>query len=165
LFLGLPLVTQLIANQLAGLYGPIWRYASVEEAARVVFAVGGGAIACTIELIILDRFSDSPLPVFTTPPVAALLVLLGCGGIRFQARLFASSANATKSDDRLRTLIVVRAIRVRRWLANCRVAYRLTRTSLIHRRRSRTGGRSGEAPRSAPLKTSSVCQKYLDDRP
>ena len=29
------------------------------------------------------------LPILTAPPVAALLILLGCGGIRFQARLFA----------------------------------------------------------------------------
>ena len=29
------------------------------------------------------------LPLLTAPPVAALLILLGCGGIRFQARLFA----------------------------------------------------------------------------
>src|SRR5262245_22274120 len=49
LFLALPLVTQLVANQLAGLYGPIWRYASVEEAARVVAAVAGGAIVSTLE--------------------------------------------------------------------------------------------------------------------
>ena len=85
----------------------MWRYASVEEAARVVFAVAGGAIASTIELIILDHFSGTTLPVFTTPPVAALLVLLGCGGIRFQARLFAlERQRATKSENRLRTLIV-----------------------------------------------------------
>ena len=44
---------------------------------------------------------------FTTPPVAALIVLLGCGGIRFQARLFAlERQRATRSDDQLRTLIV-----------------------------------------------------------
>ncbi|MGH8977246.1 MAG: aminotransferase class I/II-fold pyridoxal phosphate-dependent enzyme [Acidimicrobiia bacterium] len=107
LFFVLPLVTQLVANQVAGLYGPIWRYASVEEAARVVFAVAAGAIASTFELVLIDKLSDSTLPVFTSPPVAALLILLGCGGIRFQARLFAlERQRAVKSDDRLRTLIV-----------------------------------------------------------
>jgi FlaA1/EpsC-like NDP-sugar epimerase/dTDP-4-amino-4,6-dideoxygalactose transaminase len=107
LFFALPLVTQLVANQVAGLYGPIWRYASVEEAARVVFAVAAGAIVSTFELILVDKLSDSTLPVFTSPPVAALLILLGCGGIRFQARLFAlERQRVVKSDDRLRTLIV-----------------------------------------------------------
>jgi FlaA1/EpsC-like NDP-sugar epimerase/dTDP-4-amino-4,6-dideoxygalactose transaminase len=107
LFLALPLVTQLVANQLAGLYGPIWRYASVEEAARVVFAVAIGAVAATVELVVLDHFTSEALPVFTTPPIAAMLVLLGCGGIRFQARLFAlERQRATKSDDCLRTIIV-----------------------------------------------------------
>jgi FlaA1/EpsC-like NDP-sugar epimerase/dTDP-4-amino-4,6-dideoxygalactose transaminase len=107
LFLALPFATQLIANQVAGLYGPIWRYASVEEAARVVFAVALGAFACTAELVILDHFTSEALPVFTSPPVAALIVLLGCGGIRFQARLFAlERQQASKSADSLRTLIV-----------------------------------------------------------
>jgi FlaA1/EpsC-like NDP-sugar epimerase/dTDP-4-amino-4,6-dideoxygalactose transaminase len=107
LFLALPVVTQLVCNQIAGLYGPVWRYASVEEAARVVLAVAAGTVLATIELIALDKASDSTLPVFTTPPVAALIVLLGCGGIRFQARLFAlERQRASKADDRLRTLIV-----------------------------------------------------------
>jgi FlaA1/EpsC-like NDP-sugar epimerase len=107
LLLALPLLTQLVANQLAGLYGPIWKYASVEEAARVVLAVALGAIVSTFELGVLDRFTTEALPVLTAPPVAALLVLLGCGGIRFQARLFAlERQRVVKSDDSLRTLIV-----------------------------------------------------------
>ena len=107
LYLALPLTAQLVANQLAGLYGPIWKYASVEEAARVVIAVACGAVASTIGLAVLDQFSDATLPVFTTPPVAALFVLLGCGGIRFQARLFALERQRVgKTDTRLRTLIV-----------------------------------------------------------
>jgi FlaA1/EpsC-like NDP-sugar epimerase/dTDP-4-amino-4,6-dideoxygalactose transaminase len=107
LLLALPLVTQLVANQLAGLYGPIWRYASVEEGARVIFAVAGGVAVSALELVALDKVSDGSLPIYTAPPIAAMLVLLGCGGIRFQARLFAlERQRAAKSDDRLRTLIV-----------------------------------------------------------
>jgi len=110
LYLALPLATHLVANQLAGLYGPVWRYASVEEAARVVAAVGFGAAVTTIELMALSALTDTTLPVFTTPPVAALLILLGCGGTRFQARLFALErrrvARESGGGASLRTLIV-----------------------------------------------------------
>lgn len=108
LFLGLPLVTQLVANQLAGLYGPVWRFASVEEAARVLIAVGVGASLSTVELAVMTEITDTTLPVFTTPAVAALLILLGCGGMRFQARLFALERQraGAKADGRVRTLIV-----------------------------------------------------------
>ena len=46
------------------------------------------------------------LPLLTAPPVAALLILLGCGGIRFQARLFALERQRDGKSTRLRTLIV-----------------------------------------------------------
>ncbi len=104
--LGLPIVTQLIANRLAGLYGPIWKYASIEEATRVVVAVGGGAALSTLELTILAQLSDTTLPIFTSPPIAALLILLGCGGIRFQARLFALERQNVRGNGHIRTIIV-----------------------------------------------------------
>jgi FlaA1/EpsC-like NDP-sugar epimerase/dTDP-4-amino-4,6-dideoxygalactose transaminase len=105
-FLGIPVVTQLIANQIAGLYGPVWRYASVEEAARVVAAVAGGTAASAVMLALSSGITDVDLPLFTTPPVAAMLILLGCGGIRFQARLFAIERMRTRGGERQRTLIV-----------------------------------------------------------
>ncbi|MFM8972578.1 MAG: polysaccharide biosynthesis protein, partial [Actinomycetota bacterium] len=46
------------------------------------------------------------MPLFSAPPIAALLMLLGCGGIRFQARLFALERQRNDEKDRLRTLIV-----------------------------------------------------------
>ena len=46
------------------------------------------------------------MPLLTAPPVAALLILLGCGGIRFQARLFALERQRDGKSTRLRTLIV-----------------------------------------------------------
>ncbi len=104
--LGLPIVTQLIANRLAGLYGPIWKYASIEEATRVVVAVGGGAALSTLELTILAQLNDTTLPIFTSPPIAALLILLGCGGIRFQARLFALERQNVRGNGHIRTIIV-----------------------------------------------------------
>src|SRR5439155_23905768 len=39
-------------------------------------------------------------------PMAALLILVGCGGIRFQARLFALERQRVGQSNRLRTVIV-----------------------------------------------------------
>ena len=105
-FVALPSSTQLVTNRLAGLYGPVWRYASIEEATRVVVAVGAGAALSWIELMILARTTDITVPVFTMPPIAALLILLGCGGIRFQARLFALERQSTRRNGHIRTVIV-----------------------------------------------------------
>ena len=106
LFVAVPVVTQLIANRIAGLYGPVWKYASIEEATRVVVAVGGGAAVSFIELAIMGRVTDATVPVLTMPPIAALLILLGCGGIRFQARLFALERQHVRGNGHVRTVIV-----------------------------------------------------------
>src|SRR5262245_12106886 len=106
LFVVIPVVTQLIANRISGLYGPVWRYASIEEATRVVVAVAGGAFVAFIELVILAQVTDVTVPVLTMPPIAALLILLGCGGIRFQARLFALERQNARTNGHVRTLIV-----------------------------------------------------------
>ena len=106
LYLAVPVAIQLIANRIAGLYGPVWKYASIEEATRVVVAVGGGATLCFIELMIVAQVTDATLPVLTAPPIAALLILLGCGGIRFQARLFALERQNVRGIGNVRTIIV-----------------------------------------------------------
>jgi FlaA1/EpsC-like NDP-sugar epimerase len=106
LFVAIPVVTQLISNRIAGLYGPVWKYASIEEATRVVVAVGGGAAVSFIELMIIAQVTDVTVPVLTMPPIAALLILLGCGGIRFQARLFALERQNVRSNGHIRTVIV-----------------------------------------------------------
>ena len=106
LILGMPIAIQIVANRTAGLYGPVWRYASVEEGIRVVAAVAAGAIASAGALAITSRVVHVDLPMFTTPPVAALLMLLGCGGIRFQSRLFALERQRTRAEKSVRALIV-----------------------------------------------------------
>src|SRR4029079_737861 len=97
---------QLFVNQVMGLYGPVWRYASVDEAVRVVAAVSIGTFASTFVLAWVSGVQAPPLPLLTAPPVAALLILLGCGGIRFQARLFALERQLDGRAARLRTLSV-----------------------------------------------------------
>ncbi|MGH9025872.1 MAG: hypothetical protein ACRDWD_07135, partial [Acidimicrobiia bacterium] len=101
LFVASAVVTQLVVNRFAGLYGPVWRFASVQEAVRVVVAVGVGSAIAAMELVALSRVTDAPSPVLSAPPIAALLMLLGCGGIRFQARLFALERRRIRSgpDD------------------------------------------------------------------
>ena len=105
-YLLIPIVVQLFVNQVMGLYGPVWRYASVEEAVRVVAAAGVGTFASTFALAWFGDVQHTTLPLLTAPPVAALLILLGCGGIRFQARLFALERQRDGKSTRLRTLIV-----------------------------------------------------------
>ncbi len=105
-YLLIPIVTQLVLNQVIGLYGPIWRYASIEEAMRVIVAVSAGTIIATFELAWFAQAQHATLPLLSAPPIAALLMLLGCGGIRFQARLFALERQRDGRSARLRTLIV-----------------------------------------------------------
>ncbi len=107
IYVGIPLAIQLLANSVARLYGPVWRFASVEEAARVLFAIAGGTLLSTATLMLTATFTSTQFPELTTPPVAALLMLLGCGGVRFQARLFALERQRTRADDiRSRTIII-----------------------------------------------------------
>src|SRR5439155_17948495 len=105
-YLLIPIAAQLFVNQVMGLYGPVWRYASVEEAVRVVAAASIGIFASTFVLAWFADVQHMTLPLLTAPPVAALLILLGCGGIRFQARLFALERQRDGKTTRLRTLIV-----------------------------------------------------------
>jgi FlaA1/EpsC-like NDP-sugar epimerase len=106
LYVALPVATQLVVNGVVGLYGPVWRYASIEEATRVVVAVGCGALLSFIELVVVSEITGTTLPTFTMPPIAALLILLGCGGIRFQARLFALERQSVRRNGHIRTVIV-----------------------------------------------------------
>lgn len=75
----------LLSNYLFGLYGQMWRYASVREARQVVlsgFFAGAVMVATTLWLT-GRRFV--PLSVVA---LGAAISLMGFGGIRFQSRLF-----------------------------------------------------------------------------
>src|SRR5438876_1655455 len=105
-YIVIPVLTQLVVNQIVGLYGPVWRYASVDEALRVFIACALGTLAATFELAWVANLRDVTLPLLSAPPIAALLILVGCGGIRFQARLFALERQRVGRSNRLRTVIV-----------------------------------------------------------
>jgi len=94
-YLLIPIAAQLFVNQVMGLYGPVWRYASVEEAVRVVAAASIGIFASTFALAWYADVQHMTLPLLTAPPVAALLILLGCGGIPSRPGCSRSNASAT----------------------------------------------------------------------
>jgi FlaA1/EpsC-like NDP-sugar epimerase/dTDP-4-amino-4,6-dideoxygalactose transaminase len=105
-YLLIPVLTQLAINQIVGLYGPVWRYASVDEALRVFVAGALGTIAATVGLAWAANLREVSLPLLSAPPIAALLILIGCGGIRFQARLFALERQRVDGSKRTRTVII-----------------------------------------------------------
>jgi FlaA1/EpsC-like NDP-sugar epimerase/dTDP-4-amino-4,6-dideoxygalactose transaminase len=106
LIVGPPIVVQIGVHWAAGLYGPVWRYASIEEAVRVLAAVAVGAIVAFCWLWAVGDITGLELPLLTAPPVAALLILVGCGGVRFQSRLFALERQRTRAAKSVRALIV-----------------------------------------------------------
>ena len=106
LVVGPPIVVQIGVHRAAGLYGPVWRYASIEEAVRVMTTVAIGAAVGFVWLGAAGRITDLSLPVLTAPPVAALLILIGTGGVRFQSRLFALERQQSPAAKPVRALIV-----------------------------------------------------------
>jgi FlaA1/EpsC-like NDP-sugar epimerase len=105
-FVPFMLVSQLLVNQLSGLYGPIWRYASILEARRIVWAgLLGGAGVVTANLLIgwLGR-GPRALPL-SVAIFGAVLNLLGTGATRFQSRLFVTRRRSP-SGERRRVLIM-----------------------------------------------------------
>jgi FlaA1/EpsC-like NDP-sugar epimerase/dTDP-4-amino-4,6-dideoxygalactose transaminase len=101
-----PILAQIGAHWAAGLYGPVWRYASIEEAVRVLAAVAGGMVVGFGWLWAVDSITNMTLPVLTAPAVAGLLILVGSGGVRFQSRLFALERQRTRAAKSVRALIV-----------------------------------------------------------
>ena len=101
----LPEVTliHLLANYVFGLYGQMWKYASVREARQVALAgfTAGGVI------VGLSTFSGGGLRVLPLSVVGmgSVLAFLGFGAIRFQNRLFAFRRRAAVSST-TRVLLV-----------------------------------------------------------
>jgi FlaA1/EpsC-like NDP-sugar epimerase len=77
----------LVSNLIFRLYGHMWRYASVEEARRVI----GAAVAAGVVVVVLGEVlgGGTRLLPLSVVVFGAFLALLGFGAIRFQSRLFA----------------------------------------------------------------------------
>ena len=101
----LPLIAgiHLAVNHLFGLYGQMWRYASVLEARRVVLAglTAGGFILAAVTL---PQRGLHPIPM-SVAILGSVLSLIGFGAVRFQSRLFAFRRREFVGD-RIRVLVV-----------------------------------------------------------
>ena len=85
-FIPLAAAIHLGSNLAFGLYGQMWRYASVREARRIAVAgLAGGAVIVGVNLL---AGAPRPLPI-SVVGLGAVLSLLAFGAIRFQSRLLA----------------------------------------------------------------------------
>ena len=107
-FLPVALAVHLLVNQLCGMYGPMWRYASVHEARRIVLAGCIGAMSVVAASIIVGLTADGlrALPLSVTT-FGAVLTLLGSGAARFHSRLV--TAKGVPDDSERRRLLIVGA--------------------------------------------------------
>jgi FlaA1/EpsC-like NDP-sugar epimerase len=84
IFLPAALIVHLVVNRLVGLYGALWRYASVREAQRLF--VSGLVTAVAIPILASFRRTLTPLSVSMVGPLIATGLI---GLSRFQARFYA----------------------------------------------------------------------------
>jgi FlaA1/EpsC-like NDP-sugar epimerase len=103
IFLPAVIVLHLATNALFGLYGEIWRYASVQEARRVILA-GLSAGGFVVGLSAWMRTGDRLLPL-SVMILGTILSLIGFGAVRFQSRLFGFHRR-TAEPGRSQVLIV-----------------------------------------------------------
>jgi FlaA1/EpsC-like NDP-sugar epimerase len=106
LFLPLAIVVHISANWIAGLYGQVWRYASIAEARRVLAAGFGSGVVLFVASFATSFATSKPMP-RSVIILGALVVTYFLGGLRFQSRLFAFNRAMVRSDDSgLRVAIV-----------------------------------------------------------
>lgn len=68
---------QAYAYQAFGLYRGVWRYASLPDLRRIVFAVGTGALAGPFVLLMLGLNHGIPRTIFLLEPILLLLIMGG----------------------------------------------------------------------------------------
>jgi len=86
----------ILANYVLGVYGQMWRYASVREARQVLVA---GIVATAAILAANDLIGgDTRLLPLSVVALGAVITLMGFGGIRFQSRLFAFRRRAADRE-------------------------------------------------------------------
>lgn len=88
-FLSVAVVTHLLANWALGLYGQMWRHASVQEARAVMLA--GMSATLILAVLFLSGRNQQPLSVVMLGGGTTMMLV---GGVRFQSRLFAFRRNA-----------------------------------------------------------------------
>ncbi|MGF1618488.1 MAG: SDR family NAD(P)-dependent oxidoreductase [Acidimicrobiia bacterium] len=109
LAVALPLImlVHLGANVIFGNYGHVWRYASIEEAVRVVAAAMSAGVVMIALAGLYQRFiSPSTLVPLSVLVMGTFLSLAGMGGLRFWSRLFSKQRMNDLDRDRQRALVV-----------------------------------------------------------
>ena len=96
-------VIHLAANFVFGLYGRMWRYASVLEARRVLLS-GGAAGVLVLSMGAIYGRGGRPLPL-TVIAFGTFLAVVAFGAVRFQSRLFAFRRTETRLEAK-RVLLV-----------------------------------------------------------
>lgn len=104
--LGAAVVVNLLVFALFRLYNNLWEYASIDDALRIVVAVGLGTLVSAVVLWMLGQWI--PIRVYF---VAMFLMIFFTGGSRMVFRVARSKRrsfrlNKQKDEDRPRTLIV-----------------------------------------------------------
>jgi FlaA1/EpsC-like NDP-sugar epimerase len=92
----------IVANYLFGLYGQMWRYASVREARRVLASGISSGLLLLAGALAYGRPRPIPLSVLV---IGSALSMMGFGAIRFQNRLFAVRQRSAMGE-KTRVLIV-----------------------------------------------------------
>jgi FlaA1/EpsC-like NDP-sugar epimerase len=77
----------LLANYMFGLYGQMWRHASVQEARNVLLA-GAASLVGVFGLVMWAGSGTRPIPL-SVIVVGSAAAVMASGAIRFQSRLFA----------------------------------------------------------------------------
>jgi FlaA1/EpsC-like NDP-sugar epimerase len=102
-FLPIALAIHLVVNQFGGLYGQMWRYASAQEARRIVLAGCAAGVGVVNASVLVGLATDGrglrALPLSVTI-FGAVLTLLGTGAVRFQSQLFAPRRPLPDSERR-----------------------------------------------------------------
>jgi FlaA1/EpsC-like NDP-sugar epimerase len=92
----------IVANYLFGLYGQMWRYASVPEARRVLASGISSGLLLLAGALAYGRPRPIPLSVLV---IGSALSVMGFGAIRFQNRLFAVRQRSATGEKK-RVLLV-----------------------------------------------------------
>jgi FlaA1/EpsC-like NDP-sugar epimerase len=92
-----------LTNYIFGVYGAMWRYASVQEARRILLA--GGTAGLVVLVVGEGLGNGSRLLPLSVVALGASLTLLGTGGVRFLSRLRGSQRRPA-GGHRSRILLV-----------------------------------------------------------
>jgi FlaA1/EpsC-like NDP-sugar epimerase len=108
IFVPIAAVLHLLANHSFGLYGQMWRYASVQEARRLVLAGATAFLLIVVGGGIIVVGGTRPMPL-STVVLGSALSMMAFGAIRFQNRLFGFRRRLTATDGgrrRVRVLLM-----------------------------------------------------------